>query len=235
MAHLYRTLVVLILGGVTIALCSLFPNAALNPESGVILRLPESIPGYISEEVEMSEQEKYWLPDDTLNIKQSYSFSNAANELEAFDQNFSASIILSGADKRSLHRPEVCMTGQGWSINTAETKVVKLETEGGPLEVMDLCLSRTAEGGNGESVVIKAHYVYWWVGRDVSTPHSYKRILLSAINNVFKNTNDRWAYPSVMVKSIGNDKEKDEAARERAFDYIRKYAPTFQKSLGAKE
>lgn len=235
MSHLYRTLVVLILGGGTIALCYLFPNAALNPESGVILSLPESMPGYTSELVEMSETEKYWLPDDTLNIKRNYRSVTAGNEMDRFEQGISANIILSGADKRSLHRPEVCMTGQGWSINKGQTKVVKLETEGGPLDVMDLCLSRTVEGQNGEPLVIKAHYVYWWVGKSVSTPHSYKRILLSAINNVFKNTNDRWAYPSVMVQSLGNDKAKDEAARERAFSYIRKFAPTFQKSLGAKE
>ena len=100
---------------------------------------------------------------------------------------------------------------------------------------MDLHLTRQIEAEDGRTHKIRAHYVYWWVGRDVSTPHSWQRLLLSAANNIFKNVNDRWAYPSVMVTVIGDGPEADAAARERAFEFIRKVAPTFQKSLGAQE
>ena len=233
MSHLYRTLILLLLAGVTITLCNVFPNAALNPESGVILSLPEVVRGYSSRSEEMSELENYWLPDDTLSVKRSYISDLASNEIEHLEQGFMVNVILGGADARSLHRPEVCMTGQGWTIDGRV--VVELETEGGPLEVMDLQLSRTVKSQNGDDLVVRANYIYWWVGKEVSTPHSYMRILLSAFNNIFKNTNDRWAYPSVMVRTISEDKEKQTASRNRALDYIRQYAPTFQKSLGAKD
>ena len=98
-----------------------------------------------------------------------------------------------------------------------------------------LHLSKKVTPQDSEAYTLKAHYIYWWVGKNISTPHSLKRILLSALNNIFKNTNDRWAYPSVMVYSLANDKNAENEARQRGLDFIKEYAPTFQKSLGAIE
>lgn len=232
---IFRTLFFLILAGVTLTLCHVFPNAATNPESGVLMRLPDNIPGYTGELIPMSELEKEWLPADTTSIKRKYDSISATSDIQQFNKSISTTLILSGADaQRSLHRPEVCLTnGQGWTIDKRE--VVKLETTGGPLEVMDLLVSRQHHTEEGEILDIKAHYIYWWIGKEDSTPYYMKRVLLSSLNNIFKNINDRWAYPSVMVYSINGDSEQREASRQRALDYIKKYAPTFQKSLGAKE
>ena len=54
---------------------------------------------------------------------------------------------------------------------------------------------------------------------------------------MFRNINDRWGYPSVMVLAdlrLPADEGMEEAA-QRAFDFIEEYAPKFQKSLGAVE
>lgn len=219
---------------VTVGLCQMFPNAALDPESGVVLELPQVIPGYTSREVEMSDAEKYWLPPETSSVKRVYTPIHGTTPSDRFYGGLTASIILSGADRRSLHRPEVCMTGQGWTIEKQE--VVSLETEGGPLDVMDLHLKRKITEEDGTEWYLHANYIYWWVGKEVSTPHSWKRILMTSLNNMFRNVNDRWAYPSVMVytaKDSGNVGRV--ASRERALSYIKRYAPTFQKSLGATE
>ncbi|MCB1098069.1 MAG: exosortase-associated EpsI family protein [Verrucomicrobiae bacterium] len=225
-----RTVIFVMMAATTVGLCHVFPNAAMNPEAGIVMRLPEVVPGQDGEEIPVSEEEKYWLPGDTETVKRRYFPYGASEEMKSW-ASLSATLILSGGDKRSLHRPEVCLTAQGWSIPKRE--VVKLDTGGGPLEVMDLHLVREAETQDGRTVKIRAHYVYWWVGRDVSTPHAWQRIMLSAANNIFRNINDRWAYPSVMVTVLGEGAEAEGAARERAFDFIRQYAPTFQKSLGA--
>lgn len=220
------------LSAVTVGLCQMFPNAALDPESGVMLQLPEVIPGFTSEKVDMSDAEKYWLPPETQSVKRVYTPIHVTSQNDRVFGGLTASIILSGADRRSLHRPEVCMTGQGWTIQKGE--VVALETDGGPLEVMDLHLARKVTDEDGSEWTLYSNYIYWWVGKDTSTPHSWKRILTTSLNNMFRNVNDRWAYPSVMVytaKDGGADGRT--SARDRAFDYIRAYAPTFQKSLGA--
>ena len=52
---------------------------------------------------------------------------------------------------------------------------------------------------------------------------------------MFRNLNDRWGYPSIMVPvdpRLGSEEGVAEA-RKRAFDFISEFAPQFQKSLGA--
>ena len=44
----------------------------MSNETGVVLDLPETIPGFESKLVEMSEKERDWLPDSTKYIKRRY-------------------------------------------------------------------------------------------------------------------------------------------------------------------
>lgn len=273
-----RTIIFVSLAAVTVGLCSFFPNAATNPESGLVIWLPPTFQNLEGKREEMSEDEVLWLPKDTTQLKMVYSDPAVArqlaevteelarqNELVPEDQNLdylerlrnaqgnlrthqmlsslSATLILAGSDPRSLHRPEVCMPAQGWQITKRE--VVSIETTGGPLEVMDLHLLRYWQKANGEffldekgeKISQRAHYVYWLVGRDESTPYYWEMKLRGVLNNMFKNVNDRWGYPSVMVW-VDENKPGDEGeieARTRIVDFIKEVAPQYQKSLGAEE
>lgn len=215
----------------TVVLCHLFPNAATTPESGLVLWLPDEIEGYTSEERELSAEEKKILPPDTTKLSKLYLETGLPDNVARY-RALSATLILAGADKRSLHKPEICLVGQGWTIT--QSVPVKLKTKGGELEVMHLHLRRQIETESVEPVFQRAHYVYWWVARDKSTPFSNKRLLISAYNNIFKNVNDRWGYPSVMVMTDERFGESgQEEAIMRAYKFIKEYAPSFQKSLGA--
>ena len=56
------------------------------------------------------------------------------------------------------------------------------------------------------------------------------------LNNIFKNSNDRWAYPSVMTYTDEfKGKGADAEAAKIAHEFIRDYAPKFMKILGAKD
>jgi hypothetical protein len=228
--HIQQILFI-VMAMVTIGLCQLFPNAATTPESGLVLWLPNDIEGHTSEERELSDAEKKILPPDTTKVSRSYLEKSLPDDISRY-RALSATLILAGADKRSLHKPEICLVGQGWTI--AKSEPVKLETVGGELEVMHLHLTRQIQAGGEEPAFQRAHYVYWWVARDKSTPFSNKRLLISAYNNIFKNLNDRWGYPSVMVLA---DERYGEAGNkesiERAYAFIKQHAPSFQKSLGA--
>ncbi len=226
-----QVIIFLILVSVAITLCNLFPNAATNPESGLVLWLPEKISGGYSELREMSDVEEKILPTDTTKLSRLYLEFDLPENLARY-RAISATLILAGADKRSLHKPEICLISQGWSIVSA--KPVKLQTTGGELEVMHLRLSREMGLDNGEGRQQRAHYIYWWVARYESTAFSNKRLLISSYNNIFNNLNDRWGYPSIMVltdERYGD--EGDTEAISRAYLFIKKYAPSFQKSLGA--
>jgi hypothetical protein len=82
--------------------------------------------------------------------------------------------------------------------------------------------------------VLRAHYVYWWVGPDDSTASDEVQVWKSVWNSIRKGEKERWAYPAIMmyVDELNGD-DADQETRERIFAFISKYAPQFQKSLGA--
>ena len=51
--------------------------------------------------------------------------------------------------------------------------------------------------------------------------------MLSSLDNVFKNVNNRWGYPSVMVLIDEYEEGGRDAARQRAFRFIEEYAHIF--------
>ena len=239
-----RSVIVLLLVSTTIAFCMLFPNAAENSAAGMVLRLPgrEEVPGYLGFERPISKEEKKWLPEDTGIKKMLYvpTASRASNEAEAAEAGISVSLILSGMDRRSLHRPEVCLRAQGWRIAGKET--VTLSVAGQDLKVMDFTLLRKVNEEDGSVRNVRAHYVYWWIGASRSTPSDFERILYTVLDNMFRNVNNRWGYPSVLVyadlegkKTPGEIADADDKARKRAFSFIQQNASLFQKSLGATE
>jgi len=132
-------------------------------------------------------------------------------------------------DERSLHRPEVCMDGQGWQITTKQVR--SMELNGEKLEVMDLSLKRESNGK-----VIEAHYYFFWVGKDISTPHYRDMKLRSLWDNFTKNLNHRWAYPAVMVYVNPFDEEQRHELNWKKAEHFFKHAlPVFHKQFGAVE
>ena len=239
-----RSLAALLLVSITIALCMRFPNAAENSAAGMVLRLPgrDEVPGHLGFDRPISKEEKKWLPEDTGIKKMLYVPKDAkvTNEVEASEAGISVSLILSGMDRRSLHRPEVCLRAQGWRIAGKET--VTLSVAGEDLKVMDFTLVRKANAEDGTMRNVRAHYVYWWIGAKRSTPSDFERILYTVLDNMFRNVNNRWGYPSVLVHADLEGRSTpaeiavaDAEARKRAYSFIQQIAPVFQKSLGATE
>lgn len=210
----------------TAVFCYLLPEAKVSNESGVVQKLPEVIPGYYSVAVEKSEGEKKWLPDTTGFTKRLY-YPNGSDKEKFLP--ISLSLIVSGGDERSLHRPEVCMDGQGWQITTKQVR--SMELNGEKLEVMDLSLKRESNGK-----VIEAHYYFFWVGKDISTPHYRDMKLRSLWDNFTKNLNHRWAYPAVMVYVNPFDEEqRHELNWKKAEHFLQHALPVFHKQFGAVE
>lgn len=222
----------------TVCACLFFSKSETNPVAGVVVWLPDELSNHDVSTGVMGPEEKKWLPSDTTFLKRVYT-ERWLPEQEASFRALSATLIVAGSDSRSLHRPQVCLTAQHWTIEKRE--VVELQTRGGPLEVMDFHLVRTVRNqdgsarkdANGEPLYIRAHYIYWWIGPDASTASDEERVWLEVWNSILKGRKERWAYPSVMVWV--DPREGKEAARERAFAFVKDYAPDFQKSLGARD
>lgn len=178
------------LGALTVWLCLASPETIAGDEAGVVMDLPGEILGLDGMLVPMSSAESEILPPDTGYARRIYRGRDGHVQV-------TCTIVLSATDQRSLHRPEVCLPGQGWTIGGTEVVPVRM-AGGDEFRVKRLRLSRESGTAGGRSEKVEAVFFYWYVGAGVTTPSTLERIMISAADNVFRNVNHRWAYVSVM-------------------------------------
>jgi len=137
---------------------------------------------------DMSKSEYDLLPKDTGMLKMRYT--------HATGRNVHASIVMSGKERGSIHRPEQCLTGQG--SNLVGSHVIEVPIEGRkPLQVMVLELEFQGRNKQGQPVKGGSYYAYWFVGKDRETPYHHMRMFWMAADRVMRNVSHRWAYISV--------------------------------------
>jgi hypothetical protein len=140
--------------------------------------------------------------------------------------------VLSGREKRSIHRPERCLPGQGWSVIDSQVISVPLAS-GHPLKVTALLLTRPLQFNDGTTHQLKFYYLYWYVGRKVSTPYNFKRVMLTNWDLVVHRVSQRWAYVicAAYVTDGLEPHGRDQAQTlVELKEFIRAAVPTFVKS-----
>jgi hypothetical protein len=159
--------------------------------------------------------EKGILPEDTVLVKKRYQDPNG--------RTVHASIVLSGRDRSSIHRPETCQTGGGGRLEGFQTIAVDLPGRD-PLDVRVLDITRPYTGPQGQRIDYPTYYAYWFVGRNRETASHYTRIAYMAFDRVFLNVAHRWAYLSVgSTREPGSDAHLQEIE-----DFIRAFYPQIQ-------
>ncbi|TDU73405.1 exosortase [Prosthecobacter fusiformis] len=218
----------------SIIACRLSPEVKAGNEAGVLMELPVGIGRYLGDVEPPDEVEKKLLPADTQIVKMRYRTLSSPPLRDVAN----VTLVLSGAERRSIHRPEVCLDGQGWTLLNSRVVPVKI-SPGHILEVKDLLIERVWVAPDGTRKPLRAHYVYWFVGTDVTTPHNATRVWLSSWDNIMRNVNHRWAYPSVSAWVTENFDSSETGQRSRSSEetmevitqLIRDLAPRFQKSF----
>ncbi len=160
----------------------------------------------------MAPAEKALLPADTLLVKKRYR--------NADGRQIFASVVLSGKERSSIHRPEVCLVGQGSEISGRFVMPVQVPSHG-ELDTMVVNLLHHRKGPGGQDVQSGSYYAYWFVGNGRETPYHWQRMWWMASDRIFHNRAHRWAYIAV----TGNRDLKSEAYREEASDFIRDLYP----------
>jgi uncharacterized protein YcfL len=228
-----RSLIVLILSLAALVACRFSPEISSSQETGVVMRLPSGTGRFIGDPEQMDEEEKKLLPSDTEMVKMRY---RTATQDDARRDTARVSIVLAGSERRSIHRPEVCLQGQGWRLVDSRTTPVRISADHA-FEMRDLLIEKPVRLKDGTQKNLRAHYVYWFVGADVTTPSHLSRTLMSLWDSAFRNVNHRWAYPSVMAyvtenfepAEIGERKRNSEETRALILELVKQLAPEFQK------
>jgi len=218
-----RFLIVIVLAVLT-AIAFKFSGGVNTPtESGVVMNLPSEIGGFVGKDEPASEGEKFVLPKDTQIVKKSYS--DPAGDV------INANIVLAGSEKRSIHRPELCLPAQGWSINREQEIPVKL-SDGRTIYVMQVSTSRSVQNSTGQSKSLSSYYDYWFVGNGITTASHVKRLLINSWDRVVHHKNHRWAYVAISAPVLEGFKENGKNAADTEAmisDFISRMAPIVMK------
>ena len=205
--------------------------AALPPRGEAGVRLapdginPVALPVFLGTEwigqrTEVTAAEHAILPPDT-----GFSRMNYLKLSDARQQVF-LSIVLSGRDRSSIHRPELCVVGQGWTIRgVTEHRFNVASGESFPATVLHV--QRVVQTPRG-AVLVPQLIVYWFVGGDTVEPTYWKRLVRDAWNRVVHARADRWAY--VLMQSGAMD--GDEAALKRMQAVLERALPAFAPQSG---
>ena len=159
-----------------------------------------------------------YLPKDT---------SFAARDYQAPDGfGATATVILMGTDRTSIHKADYCLAGQGFTQigkATAEIPIGGLHPYS--LQVARWTVSGTVDGPNGEKLQQHGLYVFWFVADTACTPSyaSYKVTLMwDALRT---GVLGRWAYVSYFA---GCRPGEEDAVFERMSKLIAASVPEFQ-------
>ncbi len=202
--------------------------ASLPPRGQVGVRLaadgqnPVELPVFLGTEwigrrTEVTASERAILPPDTGYSRKDYvAVADPA-------QRVFLSIVLSGRDRSSIHRPELCVVGQGWTI-TAVTEYRFYGPRPGPAAIPATVLHvrREVQTARGP-VVVPQLIVYWFVGGDTVESTYWKRLARDAWNRVAHARADRWAY--VLMQTDARDGEP--AALGRMQTVLNQTLPVF--------
>jgi hypothetical protein len=150
----------------------------------------------------MTLSEKEILPADTILLRKEYTSPSGKRVY--------ATIVLSGKERVSIHRPQLCLVGQGNEIAHTEALSVPLEGRK-PLDILALELLRRGRNAEGVQIESASYYAYWFVGKGRETPSHTQRMIWMATDRIFHNVAHRWAYISV---SGARDKDSDDYRQE---------------------
>jgi hypothetical protein len=222
-----KGVIVLGLALLTVAACLWVPPEQPGGEAGVVMELPDRIGSLLAFPEKVSVAELQILPSDTTFARKTYGLPGS----DRLDR-ILCSIVLSGREKRSIHRPERCLPGQGWTIRNSQVIPVALDS-GHPLSVMALLLERPVHLPDGRSLSLRSYYLYWYVGNQVTTPYSFERVLLTNWDLVRYRLNQRWAYVIVsayITQGIRPDGHDPEQTLDLLKQFIHDSVPSFVKS-----
>jgi len=135
----------------------------------------------------LTKEERDILPSDTEGARRIYTDS-------AGHQVF-CSLVLAGRDVTSIHRPELCLRGQGWQwggLNVADIPIAT--AAGGMLRVSRIDAAHAVALKDGRKGQAQSVFLYWFIGKERTTPYHWQRILWTTMDRVFHNRNHRWAY-----------------------------------------
>ncbi|MEI6564435.1 MAG: exosortase C-terminal domain/associated protein EpsI [bacterium] len=154
--------------------------------------------------------ERNLLPADTIIARKSYR--NAGGE------SLSVTIVLSGSEQRSIHRPQQCLPAQGFAIERSSVLSAPLEGRP-PLKLM--VIRARSEKVSPARLPTRVLLAYWFAGGGHETHDHFQRLAFMALDNLIHGIRPRWAYVSLQTSSDTDG----HLAEQRIAEFLRQLYP----------
>jgi exosortase len=176
--------------------------------------------GWMGQDVPVSAAERAVLPPDTGYSRKNYVWLHDSSR-QVF-----VSIVLSGRDRTSIHRPELCLLGQGWTIDGRSGHDFAYPgSRQGTVPATVLRVRREVLLPSGGRMAVPSLVAYWFVGHDRVVASHWARMWWSAVDRLCRLRTNRWAY--VLVQTTAFDGET--AALARLQTVLDQTLPAFEK------
>ena len=184
--------------------------------------LPEEVLNFKSKELPVAKVVSEWLPKDTVYGQRIYE------DPDGFW--LQAIVVLMGSDRTSIHKPEYCLTGQGFQTTKIERETIDIhQPHSYQLSVVKMTVHRDVKTADGQSVPQSALYVYWFVADQQLTAEHNERMLWMARDQITRGILQRWAYVSCFSACHPG---QEDAAYSRIREWIAASVPQFQIATG---
>lgn len=218
---------VIMLCGLSVWTVRQFDRLPVRSDTGVFLTAdganPVELPAFIGTDwigrrAEVTAVERDLLPVDT-----GYSRRNYAALHQPGHQVF-LSIVLSGRDRSSIHRPELCVAGQGWTITGRLHHAFAYPGHSGAVLPATILRIEHTTGKDGRRY--PALLAYWFVSSNRVVATHWERMLLGAWDRLRYGRADRWAYVLLQTDAL----DGEDAALARMNEVVAGTVTHFQKT-----
>ena len=182
------------------------------------INLPERVLDFTSTNVPEPQVVLGYLPPDTSYVERCYYGTGFFP--------IYATVILMGADRTSIHKPDYCLPGQGWIIK--EKSVVNIPVagpQGYQLPVAKWVIGNSFQTPDGQKQPVSGLYVFWLVADGEETPDNYQRMWWMGRDLLRTGVLQRWAYISYFAPCAPG---QEDATFERLKNLIAHSVPEYQ-------
>ena len=197
------------------------PGILATPIAGSVMmgiRLPALVLDFISTNVPEPQLVINYLPPDTSYASRMYTGSDGLQ--------VSGTLVLMGGDRTSIHKPDYCLPGQGWTIR--DKSVTNITIAANPpyqMPVARWVISNSYQTPDGKKQDVSGLYVFWFVADGEQTTDNYERMWWLGRDLLSTGVLQRWAYISYFAICMPG---QEEATFERMKNLIAHSVPEFQ-------
>ncbi len=200
------------------------PGVKTRPDAAgknLEILMPETTPGFSSEIITNAEEVLTRLPPDSSYRVRVYH-ANDGSWIQM-------TTVLMGSDRSSIHKPQICMTGQGWTIDNSRSdrEFIRMTRPlGYDLPVNKLVATKQLPDASGNQQNYSGIYIYWFVDADRITANPNQWMLWWMPEDLLLHgLLERWAYISVFEPCLPG---QEDATYARMKQFIGDAVPEFQ-------